>query len=140
MKLKINELSKSLNSKMILKNISIEATKGELVVIAGPNGSGKSNIADALKWAMGEQSMKSIRGKKAEDILDELFALDDSKNSVMIFGHNPTFTSFANQFLDEKIDWLPTSGVVSISFDTHMWVNLPMAKIKTGFVVFPKGL
>lgn len=75
-----------------------------------------------------------------EDILDELFALDDSKKSVMIFGHNPTFTSFANQFLDEKIDWLPTSGVVSISFDTHMWANLPMAQTKTDFVVFPKGL
>ncbi|ANB57227.1 chromosome segregation protein SMC [Anoxybacillus sp. B7M1] len=66
--------------KSFADRVSIEFVPGVTAVV-GPNGSGKSNITDAIRWVLGEQSAKSLRGAKMEDII---FAGSDSRRPLNI--------------------------------------------------------
>ena len=67
-----------------------------ITVVVGPNGSGKSNIADALRWVLGEQSYGLLRAKKTEDMI---FAGSESRTRAGM--------ASASVLFDNADDWLP---------------------------------
>lgn len=78
-KLEIQGFKSFANKNLLVFPGLIEGGRRGLTAIVGPNGSGKSNVADAVRWALGEQSMKTLRGKKSEDII---FSGSDKKGKL----------------------------------------------------------
>ncbi len=64
--------------------------------------------------------------------------LDDSLDTVMIFGHNYAFTNVVNQWGSKEIDNVPTTGLVHLQFSTDSWASVSSGT--TSRVIFPKQL
>jgi chromosome segregation protein len=67
-----------------------------VTAIVGPNGSGKSNVADALRWVLGEQSYGTLRGKRTEDMI---FSGSEQRARMGM--------AFVSLILDNSTGWLP---------------------------------
>ena len=75
-----------------------------------------------------------------DDFLDLCFDLPESSSHVLIVGHNPAISGFANNFSGSQMGYLPTSGMVSIEFEAEKWEALPVSSHKVKFMLVPKML
>ena len=73
-----------------------------------------------------------------ESVKTFVLGLDNSLDTVMIFGHNHAFTEVANDWGDIGIDNVPTSGLVHLKFDIDKWSDI--RKGVTANTIFPKHL
>ena len=83
---------KSFANKTIMDFLPPKDGNFSMTAVVGPNGSGKSNITDAIRWVMGETSMKNVRAKKNEDVIfngSETKAAMGSAEVSMVLDNGP---------------------------------------------------
>lgn len=123
-----------------LKNNNV---KPEIIISSYANRAFHTAQIIAKKIDFPEKNIKvdrSIYSSSIDNIFSIIFGISDEYESVMLFGHNPTFTNLANYFLDDKIENLPTSGFACFQFETDNWNEIVNSKISNGYVVFPKSI
>ena len=103
-------------------------------VIVGPNGSGKSNIADAMRWVLGEISSKNIRGSKMEDII---FGGADSRRPM---GYAEVSVTFDNRDefsrLDCPYDEVTVTRRYYRSGDSEYYINRQAVRLRDIYEMF----
>ena len=67
--LEVEHLTMQFGGLVAVNDVSLSVKPGEIHGLIGPNGSGKSNIADAIRWVLGEQVFSVLRAKKTEDLV-----------------------------------------------------------------------
>lgn len=75
---------------------------------------------------------------ETEELLDYVKGLDDDYKTVMLFGHNPGITRFANELINENIENVPTCGIVAVDFETKQWSEAGSVKGHLRFFEYPK--
>jgi phosphohistidine phosphatase len=91
------------------------------------------NILYPIESILFKDELYTFDEKHLENIIK---SCDNSIDSLIIFGHNAAMTNFVNKFGDVFISNLPTSGFVSLQFDTNYWEKIEKGKTKK--IIVPK--
>jgi len=114
-----------LGFKSFAERISLDLVPGVTAVV-GPNGSGKSNIIDAIRWVLGEQSAKSLRGTKMEDII---FAGSDARKSLN-YAEVSLVLDNSDQFLPMEYNEISVTRRVFRSGESEFLINNQACRLK----------
>lgn len=123
---------------MYLKEINISGFKSfadkmnmsldnNITCVVGPNGSGKSNIVDAIRWVLGEQSVKNLRGSSS--MTDVIFSGSSSRNPLNVASVSITFDN-SDSYLKVPYTEISVSRKVYRSGENEYYLNNERCRLK----------
>ena len=108
-------------------NKTIFEFKKGITAIVGPNGSGKSNIVDAIRWVLGEQSVKSLRG--GAQMSDVIFSGSDAKDALNKASVILTFDN-SDKYLNSEFSEVEVKRCVYKSGESEYFINNVKVRLK----------
>ena len=100
--------------------------KRGITAIVGPNGSGKSNIVDAIRWVLGEQSIKSLRGGVMSDVI---FSGSEGRNGANKASVTLTFDN-SDKFLNSEFNEIEVKRSIYKSGESEYFINNIKVRLK----------
>lgn len=96
-------------------------------------------IAEYLKYKDPIGTLNSLYHASAANLLQVVRNIKQPSQQLMLFGHNPGLTTFANQLTMDKIDNIPTCGIYAVEFVVESWSELNLERGKLLFFDYPKN-
>lgn len=112
--------------KSFADKIDLELNNG-ITAIVGPNGSGKSNIVDAIRWVMGEQSVKSLRG--SDNMSDVIFSGSSSREPQKRASVSLIFDN-KDHYLNSDFEEIEIKRMVYITGENEYFINNTKVRLK----------
>lgn len=96
-------------------------------------------FAEAYGWTQEQiEIQNSIYEASTMEVMNIIHSLNDQLNIVILFGHNPTFTSLANMFTTDYIPNVPTCGIVEVVSETTSWKQVNRNNSSVQNFYYPK--
>ncbi len=108
-------------------NKTVFEFKRGITAIVGPNGSGKSNIVDAVRWVLGEQSVKSLRGSSS--MSDVIFSGSDAKEGLNKASVSLVFDN-TDRYLNSDFDEIEVKRVIYKTGESEYLLNSTKVRLK----------
>lgn len=112
--------------KSFADKIELDINKG-ITAVVGPNGSGKSNIVDAVRWVMGEQSVKALRGDAS--MSDVIFAGSGSRQALSRAWVSLTFDN-TDHYLKSEFNEIEIKRIVYKTGENEYYINNSKVRLK----------
>lgn len=112
------------------------------LILSSPANRARNTALIMLKsWGVGPEHLQihdPLYMASPSEIEQVVSGVSAEIRNLAIFGHNPSFTLYANQFLELPLENLPTAGVVVVTLESEKWGGIRRKNVKETYVDYPK--
>jgi phosphohistidine phosphatase len=129
------------NAYLMAKKLSERKVVPDLFITSPANRAVYTSIIFARILKFPYENIKiedSVYMGYTEDLIRLIRSQEPTLSNILIFGHNPAFTSLANHLMEHYLDNIPTAGIVSLTYEIDNWKEVGKAKPVKDFFDYPK--